>query len=70
MHRDKVVKLGKTIDQIQDNMVSYLSDYYDFPENFDDLMIICYKIRDHTYTSIEELIVDCEKMAYGHISTI
>lgn len=69
-HRDKVTKLGKTINQIRDNMVSYLWDFYEFPEDFGDMMIICYKIRDYDYSSIEELLVDCRKMADGHITTL
>jgi hypothetical protein len=65
-HRDPVVKLGKTIKQIQDNMVGFLYDYYQFPEDYPDDIEICYKIRDHKYTSIEELISDCEKVCNGY----
>lgn len=67
-HRDPVVKLGKTIEHIQDNMISFLMDYYDFPEDYDkETMDICYRIRDYEYSSIEELVSDCEKMCIGYI---
>ena len=32
-HRDPVVKLGKTIERIKDNMISFLYDYYNFPDD-------------------------------------
>lgn len=66
-HRDPVVKLGKTIERIQDNMIGFLYDYYNFPDNHkQDIMKISYKIRDYKYSSIEELIKDCEKICNGY----
>jgi len=66
-HRDPIIKLGRTIEKIQDNMVSFLYDYYAFPDNHnEDIMKIPYKIRDYKYSSIEELIRDCEKICNGY----
>ena len=68
VHRDPVIKLGKTIENIQDNMISFLNDYYNFPDDYDkETMDICYRIRDYKYSSIEELMIDCRKMCIGYI---
>lgn len=67
-HRDKVVKLGKTLTNIQDNMACFLYEYYDFPDDYlKDEVELANKIKDFDYHSIDELIIDCEKICYGYI---
>ena len=67
-HRDKIVKLGKTLTNIQDNMTSFLSEYYDYPDDYHkDDVELANKIQDYNYQSIEELISDCEKICYGYV---
>ena len=67
-HRDKLIMLGKKLNKIQDSMVSFLYEYYNFPDDYSkDEIELCYKIRDYKYQSIEELIIDCEKICYGYV---
>lgn len=67
-HRDPVIKLGKTFDKIRDNMVSFLREDFDWPEDYgEERMTICYRIRDHHYNSIEELVEDIEKVCNGYV---
>lgn len=67
-HRDPVIKLGKKFDKIRDNMISFLSESFAFPDDYDDRHIaICNRIMDYDYNnSIEELITDFEKVCTGY----
>lgn len=66
-HRDPVIKLGKTFNDIRDNMISFLIEEYTFPDDYDQPWLdICYRVRDYPYESIDELIKDFDKVCVGY----